>query len=137
MREIIDSGGKMKQLLTAWPLIQTSWLSIGAMLLVIACSSCAHTPNVFQMESRSVAKQLGLPTCRVSVPMEKSEVVEVLEHWDSIDNPEENSAWVAFTSNYQPGDQIRMLSCKTGCLYSYALIRDNKVLSEYCPLIID
>ena len=118
---------------TTW--VQKSWPIAGLMALALAIAGCVHTSDVFEMEPKSISKQLALPTCRVSVPLSESEVVDRLRRFDNIENPETYPDWIAITSGYRSGDQIRMLSCTTRCLYSYALIRNNKVLSEFCPVL--
>ena len=125
----------MKQVLAGHPWAKAHWHA--AIVLAFASGGCAHTPEVFQMEPRSAARQFGMPGCRTSVPMSESEVVEILARWDNIENPEDNSEWAAITSNRQPADQIRMFSCRTGSPYFYALIRGNEILLTYHPLIID
>lgn len=127
----------MKQLLAAHPWKQASWRILIFILLALVLAGCAHMPDVFQMEPRSAAKQLGMPSCRVSVPMSESSIVEILRRWDNVENPQDNPEWVAITSNRKPEDQIRMFSCKAGSPYFYALVRNGKILFEYHPLIID
>jgi hypothetical protein len=126
----------MKQLIAAFRWTQPHWRDAGSLVFAIALAGCAHSPEVFQWEPRAVARQLGTPGCRVSVPMSESAVVEILKRWDSIDHPEDNSEWVAITSNHQPGDQLRMVSCKDRNPF-YALIRDDKILFKYTPTMYD
>jgi hypothetical protein len=129
----IATGGRMKQRI-ARPCPQAHRGS-GSMLLAIVLTGCAHTSEVYQWEPRSVAKQLGMPSCRVTVPLSESEVVETLGRYHGIE-PEENPEWVAITSNHQPGDQIRVFDCKKISSF-YALVRGDKVLFRYFPTIDD
>jgi len=89
------------------------------------------------MEPKSIAKQLGLPGCRVSIPLSQSEVIEDAKR---IGNPdlEKYPQWIEMTSNTRPGDQLRLVNClmagrsrKTGDVYYYVLIRNGKIISEF------
>lgn len=105
--------------------------------ITLAVVGCASTPQVFKMEPKSMAKRLGLPNCRVSVPLSRTEVIDAVKQWDNYPNPENNQEWVEITSNLKPGDQLRMASCKVGDPYFYALIRDDTIFFKFHPVIID
>ncbi|WP_426687236.1 hypothetical protein [Rhodanobacter ginsengiterrae] len=105
--------------------------------ITLAVVGCASMPQVFKMEPRSIAKRLGLPNCRVSVPLSQSEVIDAVKRWDNYPNPEKNQEWIEITSNLVPGDQLRMVSCKVGDPYFYAMIRNDTILFKFHPVIIN
>jgi hypothetical protein len=89
------------------------------------------------MEPKSIAKQLGLPYCRVSVPLSQSEVMEDAKRMD-IPDPETYVEWIKMKSSIQPGDQLRLVNCFTASRskygrdpYHYVLIRDGKIIAEF------
>lgn len=89
------------------------------------------------MEPKSIAKQLGLPYCRVSVPLSQSEVIEDAKRMD-IPDPETYVEWIEMKSNIQSGDQLRLVNCLGtsrskygGDPYHYVLIRNGKIISKF------
>lgn len=100
-------------------------------------AACASAPTAVEMEPRSIAEQLGLPECRVSVPLSQSEVIEDAKRIGN-PNPEKYPAWIEMTSSIRPGDQLRLVNClkdsqykNVGDPYYYALIRNGKIISKF------
>ena len=107
-----------------------------AVAVAVAASGCVSQSRV-KLEPSSTAKRLGLSGCSVSVPMTQPEVLDFVKRWDSHPNPEQAPDWLELTSKAQAGDEIRMISCKTGDPYFYALIRSNKIISRFHPVFVD
>jgi len=90
-----------------------------------------------RMEPKSIAKQLGRPYCRVSVPLSQSEVMEDAKRMHTPD-PEQYVEWIEMKSKIQPEDQLRLVNCfgtsrskYGGDPYHYVLIRNGKIISEF------
>lgn len=107
-----------------------------AMALTIA--ACASAPTKVKMEPKSMAKRLGFPDCRVSVPLNESEVIEDAKKVGN-PSPEKNLEWIEITKSIQAGDQLRVVNCLSSSrsTYFYVLIRDNSVVSEFYSSIFD
>lgn len=110
---------------------------VTAIAIAFVVAGCASEPATVRMESKSIAKQLGFPYCRVSVPLSQSEVIEDAKRMD-IPDPEKYVEWIKMKSSVQPGDQLRLVNCFTasrskygGDPYYYALIRNGKIISEF------
>ena len=108
-----------------------------AVTIAFVAAGCASTPALIKMEPKSIAEQLGLPHCRVSVPLSESEVIEDAKRIGN-QNPEKYPEWIEMTSNLQPGDQLRLVNClrasrskNVGDPYYYALIRNGKIISKF------
>lgn len=94
-------------------------------------------PTTLRMEPRSIAKRLGLPNCRISVPLSQSEVIEDAKRIGN-PNPEEYPDWIKMTENMRSGDQLRLVNCleasrskNVGDPYYYALIRNGTIISKF------
>lgn len=85
-----------------------------------------------------MAERLGLPDCRVSVPLSQSEVIEDAKRVGN-PNPEKNQEWIEMTENFQPGDQLRVVNClrSSRSTYFYALIRNDSIISKFYSSIFD
>ncbi|WP_129588444.1 hypothetical protein [Solilutibacter silvestris] len=94
-------------------------------------------PQIFKMEPRSASKRLGLTGCNVSVPLSQSEVLDTVKKWDNNPNPEQNQEWIKLIANQKSGDELRMVSCKVGDPYFYALFRNDAILYKFHPVILD
>jgi len=114
-------------------------------IAVIACAAagCASSRPAVKMEPGSVATQLGVPGCRVSIPLSQSEVIEDAKRMGN-PNPEKYPEWIGMVASKQPGDQWRLVDClsasraaKVGDPYYYALIRDGKIVSRFHFLLIN
>ena len=110
---------------------------VTAITIAFVVAGCASEPTTLRMEPKSIAKQLGFPYCRVSVPLTQSEVMEDAKRMD-IPDPETYVEWIKMKSNIQPGDQVRLLNCfgtsrskYGGDPYHYVLIRNGKIISEF------
>jgi hypothetical protein len=109
--------------------------AIGISIVLVGCTSSALTTA--RMGPNTVAKQLGFPGCRVSIPLSQSEVIEDAK---AIGNPrpEEDPEWVAITKNAQPGDELRVVDClkagrssRASGTYFYVLIRNNQIIRKF------
>lgn len=106
--------------------------------ITVALAGCA-SPTLMTVKtgSRSEAKQLGFPNCRVSVPLSQSEVIEDAKLIGN-PHPEDDPEWIAITKNIQSGDHLRAVDCLNeersrvgGGTYFYTLIRNNKILLKF------
>lgn len=110
---------------------------VTAIAIAFVVAACASAPATVEMEPKSIANQLGLPECRVSVPLSQSEVIEDAKRIGN-PNPEKYPEWIEMTSSIRPGDQLRLVNClrasqynNVGDPYYYALIRDGKIISKF------
>ena len=90
-------------------LVPTALASAATMALVIGC---AHTLGP-QMEPARVAKDVGFPNCRVSVPLSPEEMLATAR-LVGVSAPETQSDWVQMQTSRRPGDQLRFVSCSSG-----------------------
>lgn len=111
---------------------------IAAIGIGIALAGCtSSTLTTVKMAPNTVAKQLGFPRCRVSVPLSQSEVIEDAKVIGN-PRPEEDPEWVAITKNDQPGDELRVVDClkagrssRDSGTYFYVLIRNNQIIRKF------
>lgn len=110
-------------------------LVITIALAVMGCASAP--PSHINMEGRSVANRLDLPSCRVSVPLSQTEVIENAKR-DGNPNPELNHEWIEMAAKIMPGDTLRLVKCEnSGDPYFYALFRKSRVISKFHSMIFD
>ena len=108
-----------------------------AVIFALTVVGCASAPSHIKMESRTVASQLGLPHCRVSVPLSQTEVVENAKR-DGNPHPEQNHEWIEIAANLQPGDTLRLVKCENSSdPYFYALFRKDRVISKFHSMFFD
>lgn len=107
----------------------------GCIGLVVAAAfavvGCASAPEAMRMEPRSVAKELGFPGCKVSVPLNPTEVVKMGRELKIYPNPAEDPEWNKMVAIQRPGDQLRRVSCESRNLSSYVLIRNTEVVFRF------
>jgi hypothetical protein len=110
---------------------------VTAITIAFVAAGCTSAPATVRMEPKSIAKQIGFPYCKVSVPLSQSEVIEEAKRMD-IPDPEKYVGWIKMKSNIQPGDQLRLVNFFTASRskygedpYYYALIRNGKIISEF------
>lgn len=116
---------------------------IAAIAATFALASCASTPSSVKTEPASIATKLGFPSCRVSIPLSQSEVIEDAKRMGN-PKPESYPAWIKMTTSIQPGDQLRLVDClkasrpvSAGDPYYYALFRGGKMVSEFHFILIN
>lgn len=116
----------------------TLCVSVVATLLLPLVAGCASTSSSFQTESRSVAQQLGVPGCKVSVPIGKEMVVEDAKRLGN-PRPEENQEWISMRASLQPGDELRVVDCLRSKerTYYYALTRNGSIVMRFYSSIFD
>jgi hypothetical protein len=111
--------------------------------LAFALVGCASSLTTVRMAPKLVASRLGFPTCRVSVPLSQADVIGDAKMIGNL-HPEEYPEWIAITENIHAGDQLRLVDClnaqqpdKVGGVYFYALIREDKIILKFYPMIFD
>lgn len=108
-----------------------------ATTVALGVVGCASAPTAVRMEPRATAERLGLPDCRVSVPLSQSEVIEDAKMVGN-PNPERNREWIEMIDNLQPGDQLRAVNCLSSrSTYFYALIRNDSIILKFYSSIFD
>lgn len=117
------------------PTVRDGFVAVFAIAFAVA--GCASAPAIVEVAPKSIARRLGLSDCRVSVPLSQSDVINLVKRWDNHPSPEENQEWIEITAKQQPGDQLRMVSCKSGDPYFYALIRNDMIISKFHPVFLD
>lgn len=110
---------------------------VAASSLALAMVACVATPEVVKMEPRSFAKRLGLHGCRASTPLSREEVIEIGRKWELYPNPQQDPGWIKMTSIQRPGDELRLISCRSTGAYYYALIRMDSIVFSYQPPVLD
>ena len=95
------------------------------------------------MESASVAKRLGVPRCKVSVPMTQDEVLTSAKSWGD-PHAETRGEWAEILATTQPGDQLRLVDCVkadrhgvAAGYYYYALFRGQAIVAQMPGVIIN
>ena len=104
------------------------------MVLVAACASSGWH---LEMEPGSVARQLGVPRCRASVPLTQA---EVLENANRLGDPytESRPEWSKTVAEIQPGDQLRLIDCvRANHNYYYAHIHEGVIVTKMYTMILD
>jgi hypothetical protein len=89
------------------------------------------------MEPASVARQLGVPMCRASIPLTQEEVLSDKRRWGDPDT-ESRPEWLKIVAEFQPGDQLRMINCiRAHHNFYYAHIRNGVIVTEMYTMILD
>ena len=95
------------------------------------------------MEASSIAKRLGFPRCKVSVPMSPTEALQSAKRWGDPD-AESRSEWAAIVALVQPGDQLRLVDCIrpdsegiAAGYYFYGLFRGQAIVAQMPGAIIN
>ena len=84
-------------------------------LLIVATLSpagCVHSA-LPRMERARAASEVGLPGCRVSIPLTEQEVLATAR-LTGISVPETQVAWAEMKAAYRTGDHLRFVSCMSG-----------------------
>lgn len=85
-----------------------------------------------------MAKRLGLPDCRVSIPLSQSEVIDDARR---VGNPNaaKSEEWIKMTDALRPGDQLRIVNClrSSRSTYFYALVRNDSIILSFYSSIFD
>lgn len=102
----------------------------------LAVSACSMPSEMIRREPRSIARDLGFPGCRVSIPLTKDDVIEVGREWELYTDPLIDPEWDRFVSAQRSGDQLRLVDCKKGRSF-YGAFRNGKLVSSYYPLTLD
>lgn len=105
--------------------------------LLLPAAGCATAVDPMRAEPGSFAKQLGLPDCKVSLPLTPADAVEMGKRWQLYPDPRSDPQWVEMISLRQPGDELRLISCRVGTPYFYALIRNEGVIFQYPLPVLD
>lgn len=82
-------------------------------LAFLLAAAHAHAVEGPRMASRSVAKALGYPACRVSVALTEDEFLATARRL-GIPDPQAHPDWSRFKATYRSGDEIRLVSCRSG-----------------------
>jgi hypothetical protein len=100
-------------------------------------SGCASTSTSVKMESRALAKKLGVQGCRVSVPLTQLEVIEDAKRMGN-PQPENDQDWLVITKSIQGGDELRLVNCLSSrSTFFYVLIRDGVIIREFHSSLFD
>jgi hypothetical protein len=116
---------------------------IAAITIAFAVAGCASVPAAVEMEPKSIARELGFPSCRVSVPLSQAEVIADAKRMGN-PKPESYPEWIEMTASIRSGDQLRLVDClranrstSIGDPYYYALIRGGKIVSKFHFILIN
>jgi hypothetical protein len=103
-------------------------------LAATTTGGCSSSIANLRLDSRSVAKRLGVANCRVTVPLAQSEVIDYERRWGDAD-VEKRPEWVRMVSVLEAGDELRMVSCPH--YYFYAHIRSGVIVDKMYTMILD
>lgn len=115
----------------------------GGFIITVAIAGGAPVPTEVKMEPKSIAKELGFQSCRVSIPLSQAEVIADAKR---MGNPKLESypEWIDMTVSSRPGDQLRLVDClkaaqstNVGDPYYYVLVRGGKIVSEFHFILIN
>ncbi len=117
-----------------------TWYSLSVLAALAATTlflGCSYSATTLRMEPPSVARQLGVPRCRVSVPLTQAEALREARSWGN-PNPEANPAWAKIVADTQPGDQLRLIDCmRTQHHMYFAHIHNDSIVTEVHPMFFD
>lgn len=89
------------------------------------------------MEPHSVAKRLGEPDCRVSIPLTQEEVLAEARRWGD-PNPEARPEWAKILAELRPGDQLQMVDCvRAKHNFYFAHVRNDAIVTRMYTAILD
>ena len=92
------------------------------------------TSSELKMEPRSVARQLGVPKCRVTIPLSPAEVVQIANRSGAPDFGR-SEGWAEWLDERQSGDQFRLAICKGNPFFM--LVRDGAIIDKGYFVIFD
>ncbi len=110
----------------------------------LACG-CAHSPDLprvdrsFKYQPTDFEQQVGLPSCKVSVPLTREEALRVAE-LGGAGNLHERSDWLEMIGMMETGDQLRYVWCipkGRGGVVFFALYRAGTVIAKMHTVILD
>jgi len=104
--------------------------------LAVSVSGCSSS-SPLKKEPRSFTRQLGMPSCRASVPLLPSDALNIGRRWELYPNLEEDPKWTGMIAGMQRGDELRSFHCTSGHAYSYVVIRSGQVIAQYVLPMLD
>lgn len=113
------------------------WTTVAALAAMAGVAGCANSHGRLKLEPAAVARQLGVPRCRASVPLTQEEVLGDARRWGD-PHPESRPEWLKIIAEIRPGDQLRMIDCiRTHHNFYYAHIRNGAIVTEMYTIILD
>jgi hypothetical protein len=89
------------------------------------------------MDRRAVAKRLGEPDCRASVPLTQAQLLELARRGGD-PNVEDRPEWAKIVAELLPGDELRLINCvPSRHNIFFAHIRNGVILSKMYTVILD
>ena len=98
---------------------------------------CTTATGPVRFEGRSVADRLGLQNCAVSIPLSPGDPAVIGRKWDMYPDLEKDPGWMRMLAMQRPGDELRLVSCRVGNPYFYALIRNDSVIYRHLLPVLD
>lgn len=83
----------------------------------LAVSACSMPSEMIRREPRSIARDLGFPGCRVSIPLTKEDVIEVGREWELYTDPLIDPEWDRFVSAQRSGGSTAPSRLQEGALF--------------------
>jgi hypothetical protein len=121
-------------------------LLVSGLAALASCAGvvgCSHSHGVVRNEPSSVARRLGVPKCRVSVPMTGEEVLRSVR-LDGVPDQQAREFYANIAKFIQPGDDIRLVLCakksdsgRSVPDYYYAHFRGTKEIDKHYDVILD
>jgi len=110
---------------------------LAAIAATVHAAGCASSDANVRMEPQSVAKRLGEPHCKASIPLSQDEVLTEARRWGD-PNPQIRPEWVKIVADMRPGDQLRMIDCvRAKHNFYFAHIRNYSILAKMYTAILD
>ena len=126
--------------------LRTFAISLSVAFILVGCASPPVFPKLDRsshLHLSSIAKHYGVPSCSVSVPLTKSEVLRAAK-LQGDPHPERRASWKEMVAVMKSGDQLRQVRCLTtgpsgfaaGDVF-YGLFRAGKMVAEMHTVIIN
>ncbi len=127
-------------------MILTALICRGGAILALAATfgvaGCTHAYDGPKNAPASVAERLGVPGCRVSVPMSQAEVLANAKR-DGDPHTEGREEWLKIVATSHPGDELRKVAClksgrygSAGDMY-FGLFRNGAMIAKLNYIIIN
>ena len=113
-----------------------------ASALVLSCAHSSGVPKVdrtFKYQPTELQERVGLPPCKVSVPLTQDEALEVAR-LGGAPNLDQRPDWSEMIATMETGDQLRYVWCiprGRGGVVFFALYRGDTMIRQLHTVMLD